>query len=168
MSSIILIGFMGAGKTTIGRLLSETMNKQQVDLDDIIVERIGCSIPDYFETKGEAGFREIEEEVLKEAIACDHIVSTGGGIVLMENNRKLLSRSEGLVIYLQTEPDVFLKRIAEDDASTRPMASSKTDEEIIAVYNPRIALYEECATHIVSTDATPEQIVNEIVNIATT
>ena len=84
----IIIGFMGSGKTTISSLLDE----DYVDMDAVIVERIGMPIADFFEKEGEARFREIESQVLAELIASDRVIATGGGIVTSAANRALLAK----------------------------------------------------------------------------
>ena len=82
MKGIVLIGFMGAGKTTIGRLLAERLQLAHVDFDDLIVESIGMTIQDYFDRYGEAAFREKETEILTHSLILDQVISTGGGIIL--------------------------------------------------------------------------------------
>ena len=92
MKGIVLIGFMGAGKTTIGRLLAERLQLAHVDFDDLIVESIGMTIQDYFDRYGEAAFREKETEILTHSLTLDQVISTGGGIILKEENRQLLQQ----------------------------------------------------------------------------
>ena len=86
MKPTFLIGFMGSGKTTIAQLLADDF----VDLDTVIVDKIGMSISDFFETFGEAKFRELETETLKNLSKTNQIISTGGGIVMSEENRRFL------------------------------------------------------------------------------
>lgn len=162
MKKVILIGFMGAGKTTIGRLLAEETNQSHVDFDDLIVAEIGMTIQDFFDQHGEEAFRKIETDILAKTLAKEQIISTGGGIVLKEENRQLLKEMP-LVVYLKTDPEELIHRLKTDTGSIRPLVVSKSPEEILAVYRPRIPLYEETASLIVeTTNKTPEEIVQEI------
>ncbi|EOH98594.1 hypothetical protein UAW_01190 [Enterococcus haemoperoxidus ATCC BAA-382] len=162
MKGIILIGFMGAGKTTVGKLLSEKTGMEHIDFDDKIVEEIGMTIQEYFDLHGEDAFRERETNVLKRYLDHDQVVSTGGGIVMRSENRELLKQMAP-VIYLQTKPEVFIPRLKHDHTTVRPLVVSKSPEEIKQVFEPRIPFYEESASLVVATDnRTPEEIVHEI------
>ncbi|MBP2099695.1 shikimate kinase [Enterococcus rivorum] len=162
MKGIILIGFMGAGKTTVGKLLSKETGLEQVDFDEEIVKEIGMTIQDYFALHGEEAFRERETELLGRYLNHNKIVSTGGGIVLRLENRELLKQMAP-VVYLKTKPEVFIPRLKQDQSMVRPLVVSKTAEEIKAIFNSRIPFYEESASLIVETDnRTPEEVVEEI------
>ncbi|WP_207940579.1 shikimate kinase [Enterococcus sp. DIV2402] len=162
MNQIVLIGFMGAGKTTVGNLLAEKLNSQQYDFDQLIVEKIGMSIADYFEQYGDVAFREIETTVLAEVDALDGILSTGGGIVLKAENRELLKKMAN-VVYLKADLTELIQRVTQDEENIRPLADSKTPQEIEAIYRPRVPLYEESAQIIIETTGkTPQEIVTEI------
>lgn len=162
MKGITLIGFMGAGKTTVGKLLSEKTGMAHIDFDDKIVEEIGMTIQEYFDLNGEAAFREKETKVLKKYIDHNYVISTGGGIVMRPENRELL-RAMAPVVYLETTPEVFIPRLKNDHTTVRPLVVSKSSEEIKEVFEPRIAFYEETASLIVSTNQrTPEEVVEEI------
>ena len=162
MQGIILIGFMGAGKTSIGRVLAKKTGIKHIDLDEKIVEEIGMSIDQYFDLYGQGAFREKETEVLRKYLGNRLIISTGGGIILKAENRDLLKEMER-VVYLKTSPQVFLSRIKEDTSTIRPLTISKPPEEIIEIFQERISLYEESANMVVGTDgARPEEIANEI------
>lgn len=162
MKGIILIGFMGAGKTTVGKLLSKETGLEQVDFDEEIVKEIGMTIQDYFALHGEEAFRERETELLGRYLNHNKIVSTGGGIVLRPENRELLKQMAP-VVYLKTKPEVFIPRLKQDRSIVRPLVVSKTAEEIEAIFNPRTPFYEESASLIVETDnRTPEEVVEEI------
>ena len=89
---ISLLGFMGTGKTSVGKLLAEEMELSFLDTDELIVESSGLEIPDIFDTYGEEHFRQLEKKVLKDTVNKnkEFVLSTGGGIVLSEDNRKLL------------------------------------------------------------------------------
>lgn len=162
MSNIILIGFMGSGKSTIAELLAQKTGKELVDLDAEITKAIGMPITEYFATKGEAAFREIESLKLAEGLKSDAIVATGGGIVVAEANRQLLGQHP-TVVYLQTDPQVLVQRIREDQLNQRPLADEKSDEEIIQLFMSRIHHYEASATlSIDTTDKAPSVVVAEI------
>ena len=162
MQGIILIGFMGAGKTTIGKLLAKRTGMEHIDFDDKILEEIGMTIEEYFDLYGEEAFREKETGVLKKNLGTHQIISTGGGIVLKSENRELLKQIP-TVVYLKTSPEIFISRIKQDDKIIRPVVVSKTPEEIVKVFQTRISLYEECAKFVVGTDdLSPEEIVEEI------
>ena len=162
MNGIVLIGFMGAGKTTIGKLLAQETQLDHIDFDDLIVAKIGMTIQEYFDLHGEEAFRKVETNVLVETLSRPQIISTGGGIVLKEQNRQLLKQMP-LVVYLKTDSDELITRLKADTKSIRPLVVSKSPEEILAVYHPRIPLYEESARLVVETTAkTPAEIVEEI------
>lgn len=162
MNNILLIGFMGAGKTTIGGLLAEKKKLRHVDLDELIVQEIGMPISDYFALYGEDSFREKETEALTKAIKQEQIISTGGGIILKAENRELL-KNHPKVIYLKTEATELIRRLEADQKNVRPLVVSKTPTEILAVYEPRIPLYEESARIVIETTGkTPQQIVTDI------
>ena len=162
MKGIILIGFMGAGKTTVGRLLSQKTGMDHIDFDDKIVEEIGMSIQEYFDLHGEDAFRERETAVLKRYLDHNQVVSTGGGIVMRPENRELLKQMAP-VVYLKTKPESFISRLKQDHTTVRPLVVSKSAEEIQEVFEPRIPFYEESASIIIETDnRTPEAIVKEI------
>lgn len=163
MTQIVLIGFMGAGKTTVGSLLSEKLTAEFLDFDDMLVAEMGMSIQAYFDTYGEASFRKKETEVLQRAMARQAIISTGGGIVVKETNRELLKQLP-YVVYLQTAPEEFVRRLQADHVHVRPLVVSKGPEEIVKLYTPREPLYEETAKIIIeTTNKTPEEIVQEII-----
>ncbi|MDH6364185.1 shikimate kinase [Enterococcus sp. PF1-24] len=162
MKSIVLIGFMGAGKTTIGKALGESLQMQPIDFDDLIVAEIGMTIQAYFDLYGEAAFREKETQVLKKTMNLTQIISTGGGIVLKEENRQLLKQMP-VVVYLKTDADELVKRLLADTVNVRPLVAAKNPEEIKAIYQGRIPFYEESASLIVDTTGkTPATIVAEI------
>ena len=162
MKGIILIGFMGAGKTTVGRLLSKETGMDHIDFDDKIIEEIGMTIQEYFDLYGEDAFRERETAVLKRYLDHNQVVSTGGGIVMRPENRELLKQMAP-VVYLKTKPESFISRLKKDHTTIRPLVVSKSAEEIQKVFEPRIPLYEQSASIIIETDnRTPEAIVQEI------
>ena len=118
-STIILIGMMGAGKTTIGKSLANHLDKTFIDSDHEIQKRTGVKIPIIFEIEGEAGFRKRETDMLRELLKIDNIVlATGGGIIINEENRKLI-KEKGTIIYLRATVNDLLHRTRHD--KNRPL-----------------------------------------------
>ena len=158
---IVLLGFMGVGKTTTASLLELPV----YDMDQIIEERIGMSIADYFSLKGETAFRQIETEVLKELLTLppDCIVSTGGGVVRSEVNRKLLLENKDNNVLLTASFEVAYQRISMDDQSPRPLFLQHSKDEFKAIYQERMSLYQGLATTVIDTDhVRPEQVARKI------
>ena len=142
---IILIGFMGCGKSTIGRILHRMLGDPLVDLDQLIEEKAGMAITDIFARRGEPFFRMLEAAVLQELAAPGprKIVSTGGGIVTRRRNRALL-RQLGFVVWLQAPVDAILERTRRN--RDRPLLNTENPrEKVEALLNQRIPLYENTA-----------------------
>lgn len=158
---IVLLGFMGVGKTTTARLL----NLPVYDMDQIIEERIGMTIADYFKLEGEAAFRKVETEVLKELLElpADCLVSTGGGVIKSEFNRQLLLENKANNVLLTASFEVAYGRISQDSQSQRPLFLQNSKEEFETIYQERMALYQGLAATIIDTDQlTPEQVARKI------
>ncbi|EPC01699.1 shikimate kinase [Litchfieldella anticariensis FP35 = DSM 16096] len=161
--NLFLIGPMGAGKSTIGRLLAAELSRDFVDSDHEIQARCGADIPWIFDVEGEAGFREREQQMIDELTQRQGIVlATGGGAVMREVNRRAL-RDRGTVIYLYTTVEQQLKRTAKD--RNRPLLRGNDREEILrSMFAKRDPLYRATADLIVRTDRRgPRSVVNEIV-----
>ena len=144
---IVLVGMMGAGKTTVGRELARRLDRRFVDSDHEICERTGVSIPVIFDVEGEAGFRRRETQVVDE-LSGDHsiVLATGGGVVLAEENRKIL-RERCLVIYLDVPPGVLYERTRHD--RNRPLLQVEDPKgRIEALHRERDPLYRDVA-HVV-------------------
>jgi len=119
-TSIALIGFMGTGKTAVGRALAARLGREFVELDSLIEQRAGKSIPEIFQQDGEIGFRELEIEATKEvARKKNAIIACGGGIVLNKINIDRLSKG-CVIVYLTASPEVILERTS-DDKNERPL-----------------------------------------------
>lgn len=149
--SVFLIGPMGAGKSTIGRLLSQELKFEFYDSDKVIEDRCGADIPWIFDKEGEAGFREREESVIDELTQQKGIVlSTGGGAVLRAENRQHLA-SRGTVIYLFTSVEQQLARTARD--RNRPLLQTANPEAVLRkLFEERDPLYRSVADIIIETD----------------
>jgi shikimate kinase len=162
--SVILIGYRGSGKTTIGRKLADRLWQSFVDTDELIVRRAGKSIKEIFDQQGEPAFRDLESAVLKEALLLeDHVIALGGGAVLRDENRLAIQSSGHRVIYLKCDPQTLAQRIAADPntAASRPAlspAGSSADEvhQLLAQREPlyRATMHAELdVTHLSPDDA---------------
>jgi shikimate kinase len=148
--NIFLVGMMGSGKTTVGRRLARRLGRSFLDTDHEIQERTGVSIPTIFEIEGEAGFRRRESAVLAEiARGEDLVVATGGGIVLAEQNRRLL-RQRGTVVYLRASVEDLFARTRHD--RNRPLLQTEDPRAKLAeLFAARDPLYREVADIIMET-----------------
>lgn len=149
--NLILIGPMGAGKTSIGRRLAERFGLAFVDADQAIVDRTGATINAIFEHVGEAGFREREQSTLAQLLASEGmLVSTGGGAVLDAGNRRRM-RERGFVVYLRVSVEAQLKRLGRD--RTRPLLQRVDREQVLRDLSvQREPLYSEVADLTLDTD----------------
>ena len=149
VSNIILIGFMSCGKSSVGRHLAKESGMNLFDLDSMIVDRAGMSIPEIFESVGEKAFRDLESYVT--SLISNHeasIFATGGGVVLRKANRDILKKS-GMVIWLKTTPENVLKYTSKD--SNRPLLEgNKSLEKIENMMAQREPIYEECAHYSIN------------------
>lgn len=143
---------MGAGKSTVGRLLAEQLGYTFCDSDHEIEARTGATIPMIFDIEGEQGFRQREAQVIDELTQLPQIVlATGGGAVLRPDNRKLL-RSRGFVIYLQSDVDNLFNRVKHD--RNRPLLQNEDPKATLAaILKEREPLYKEVADLVVQTEA---------------
>ena len=148
--NIILIGPMGAGKSTVGRCLAQMLRVDFVDSDAEIEHRAGADIPWIFEIEGEAGFREREARILSELCQRDRIViATGGGAVMREENRTLLVQA-GFIVYLEASIKEQLRRTSKDNK--RPLLSGKNRNEVLSELSKiRTPIYREIASLILPT-----------------
>jgi shikimate kinase len=164
-NNIILIGPMGAGKTTIGRQLSKKLSKKFYDSDYEIEQRTGADIPLIFELEGEEGFRKRESQVISELVSMQNIVlSTGGGSVLDEDNRKSFA-DNGYIIYLKSTAEKLFKRTADD--KRRPLLQTDDRlEKIRTILEEREPIYIALANEIVDTqDLSIKQITQKILDL---
>lgn len=148
---IVLIGLPGCGKSTVGRQLARRLGVAFLDSDQVIEQRIGCSIRLFFEREGEAAFRDLEEAVLDELTAgtTPAVLSTGGGAVLRPANRLHL-HGRGKVIYLHAAPDDIFRRLRHD--TTRPLLQVQDPlQRLRSLYEQRDALYRETAHYVIET-----------------
>ena len=154
----VLLGFMGAGKSTIARGLDPDF----VDMDAMLEERLMMSIARFFEEKGEAAFRQVESEVLADLLKTDLVISTGGGVVVSSRNRELLKKNADN-IYLKADFETLYQRIASDKENQRPLFLNNSKEALAAIFEERQAWYEEVANQIVEVSSlSPEEIIEEL------
>lgn len=150
--NLILIGFMGAGKTSVGAACAKSMNRQLFDTDQMIEEEAGMAISDIFAKQGEEVFRRTETAVLEKLLAgtVGAIISVGGGLPLLPQNRVFLKKL-GIVVFLRVQKETVLERLKGD--TTRPLLQGGDAEEkvrsLLAYRNP---LYEEAANLVIDVD----------------
>lgn len=161
MSHVFLIGFMGAGKSTVGTLLSERLGVPLIDLDAMIEQQTGRSVSEIFAGEGEAAFRELEQAALSAACAGpDAVIACGGGVVLRDENRARM-RACGTVVLLSVSAEEAVARIG--DTSGRPLLSGDSARMARTILHARLALYRATAHHVVDTAGrSVSQVADEI------
>lgn len=166
MNNIVLIGFMGCGKTTVGTTLAEKLQFSLLDTDAYIEKREHKTISQIFDEDGEEYFRNVETDSLRELIrdTADTVISSGGGLPLREVNANLL-KELGTVIYLTAKPDTIYDRVK--DSTTRPLLQVEDPKQrIVELLEYRRPLYESASHYKVATDdKTVDEIVDEIIKI---
>ncbi len=164
--STILIGFMGAGKSSVGRALARRSGIPLLDTDKEIEKKQGMTISRMFENQGEESFRKAETEFIQSLLAREDamVISVGGGLPLREENQVLL-RKLGTVVYLQVQPDTVLRRLRGDTA--RPLLrGGDVRERVEHLLWQRAPIYRQAAHMVVDTDhKTPDEIAAEILTM---
>jgi shikimate kinase len=147
---IIFVGLPGSGKTTIGRQMGRRLGLPFLDSDNVIEQRLGCSIREFFDREGEERFRDIEQNVLDDLSKYHHgVLSTGGGAVLRDVNRQHL-HARGKVVYLRSTPEEVFRRLKHD--MQRPLLQvSDPLERLENLFNLRDPLYREVAHYVFDT-----------------
>ncbi len=163
MSNVILIGFMGSGKTTVGLRLSYRLKRVVEDTDKLIEKKENKSISEIFSTNGEDAFRKMETDCLRELLSFkqERIISTGGGLPIRRENHALL-RKLGTVVYLQISPACVWERLKND--TQRPLLQCENPlHKIQELLSERVSFYEEAADIVIDVDGkNMEQVLAEI------
>ncbi|MGN0636480.1 MAG: shikimate kinase [Acutalibacteraceae bacterium] len=152
--NIVLVGMPSAGKSTVGKILSEMTGKEYVDTDDLIIQKAGMSIPEIFSTQGEGAFRDMESGVI--ASISDQsglVIATGGGAILRAENVRRLKRN-GVLVFLDRAPDELIS------TADRPL--SKDSDAVMQLYKERYPLYQAAADVRVESLDTPEKTANSV------
>ena len=153
-----LVGFMGCGKTTVGRELAKRLQCPFWDLDAAIAQGERRTIPEIFAQQGEAGFRELEHAYLKRAAGRRGALSCGGGLALFPRNREVLSR-HFTTVFLDCDFETCYQRIR---ASSRPLVQDKSEAEVRALFESRYPIYQACCDLQVNAAHSPFMVVQEI------
>jgi shikimate kinase len=158
--NVILVGFMGAGKSTVGRLLARRLGRCFVETDEMIMAAEGRSIPEIFADKGEAYFRGLEEDAVR-LLALKHgeVIATGGGLPCQEGRLEAL-RSMGTVVWLAGDFDALYERARR--GGDRPMLHGKSREATAALYEERKRFYSRADLCVETTGLTPDQIAAQV------
>jgi shikimate kinase len=158
---VFLCGFMGCGKSTIGKILAEKLECEFTDMDNYIVEKQHMSIPQMFAEKGEDYFRKAETEAVKELSGRSGVIACGGGAMLKKINADIANKS-GYVIYIEVDFDTCYNRISGD--KNRPIVANNTKEELSLIYEGRVNIYKENSALTVEGSGTPEEIAKRIIS----
>lgn len=157
--TIYLCGFMGCGKTTVGRVLADMMSLEYTDMDAYIEKKSGMSIPQIFAEKGEDAFRRMETQAVAELGKAGGIIACGGGAMLKEINAKTAAEY-GTVVYIDVPYDTCYDRISGD--TNRPIVMANTKESLGEIYNERVPLYLAHSQVRADGKKSPEEIASEI------
>lgn len=162
MKSIYLCGFMGCGKTHIGRKLSKKLKMPFIDLDSYIVEKEKRSIPEIFEQSGEPYFRNLEAECLKE-LKDGYIVATGGGTLINDDTAKF-ANAHGITVFLDARFPVCYGRIKDDQ--NRPLVVNNTREQLYKIFLKRRSIYKRNSAVAVKAEGTAYEITAAVIKAA--
>ncbi len=163
MRTIFLIGMMGTGKTTVGKVLSERLGLAFFDTDIAVETNAGMSVRELFLAEGEAAFRLLEQSILHSVPVENAVVATGGGIVLDADNR-LWIQAKGDIVWLMAADETLRKRLAADGG--RPLLQGDIGEKLVALRKSRTALYDKISAYAVNVDdKSPDEISCEIIRL---
>jgi shikimate kinase len=163
---LVLVGLMGAGKTSVGRRCAVRLERRFVDTDDVVEADAGTTVAELFGARGEEEFRALERDAVARVTASSEplVIACGGGAVLDPDNRRAL-RATGFVVWLDAPPDVLASRLSGDDS--RPLlAGGDRTATLTRLGDARAAAYEEAAHAVVGTDGrTQEEAADEVVRV---
>ena len=164
---VVLVGMMGTGKTTVGRLLADRLGRSLVDSDELIERRTGRTVREIWRTDGEPTFRVLETAALRDALAESEplVIAAAGGVVLSARNREALREADAVVVWLRADPSVLLGRVGRDDH--RPLLDDDPAATLQRMDQERDPLYREVADVVVDSGAmSPAAVVEQIVGLA--
>jgi len=160
--AIILIGFMGTGKSTAGRMLAERLGVEFVDTDEAIERELGMSIPDIFRERGEAAFRAIETDMLKRLLdGSRRVVATGGGAVLAAENRAAM-KAGGTVVALKASPETIIRRVAGGEG--RPLLAGDAAANVRRLFEQRRTAYDFADFTVMTDELSADEVVRRIMD----
>jgi shikimate kinase len=162
LNTIYLVGFMGCGKTSVGKYLSKQLEVPPYDVDSAIEKQRGQTIKEIFHHEGEEAFRNYESLAIRQLPLEHAVVMTGGGAVVREENLTYM-KSKGTVIYLKTSFPVLWNRLMkEEERKKRPLLLTNTKEDIFQLYNERSKHYEKSDITILTDDLTAQEVCEQI------
>jgi len=166
--NIVLIGMRGSGKTTVGKILARKLGRELVEMDELIAQRAGLTIPEMVARYGWSKFRDIEEEITGEVAGLDNTVNAaGGGVVTREKNIAKLKES-GVLVWLKASLDTLLERIAEDNERPPLVEGRSRWGDMEMTLEERKPLYQQAADLVVNTEnKTPEEVADLVINLLT-
>lgn len=160
--TLYLCGFMGCGKTTVGKIISKKLGLAYFDSDEEIVAKEKMTIPEIFDKMGEPYFRKSEAETIKNFVNYKAVVSCGGGAMLNSETAKSVTENGGIIIFIDVPFDVCYERIKDD--SNRPIAVNSTREQLLERYNTRYLIYLENSAIRVECDCSPMEASEKIIS----
>ena len=160
MKTVYLCGFMGCGKTTVGKLLARKLDCGFFDMDEYITEKEEMEIPRIFAEKGEKYFRETETDAIRELAEKSGVIACGGGAMLKKENAEIASAA-GTVVYIDVPFETCYSRISGD--KNRPIVMNNTKDELEIIYDGRVPVYGENASVTVSGDGSADEIAERII-----
>lgn len=162
LKAIYITGFMGAGKTTVGKEVSKNLDIPVYDSDDVVVAMEQRTIEEIFKSEGENYFRQAESRALRSLPTKNVVITTGGGIILKESNRQYM-KENGIVLYLHCSAEVIFDRLKDD--KTRPLLSGDKKKEIISRLAERLPLYEQADYTLDTSTMSIDEAVTEVIQI---
>lgn len=159
---VFLCGFMGCGKSTVGRLLADKLGCGFVDMDSYITEKLGMSIPQIFAEKGEDYFRNAETDAISELAEKSGVIACGGGAMLRKNNADI-ANSVGTVVFIDVPFETCYERISGD--KNRPLVMNNTKEELNLIFEGRAPIYKENSAVTADGSGSPMEVAEKIISV---